>query len=218
MVIRTSAPVSQENSLENGDHLSRDEFHRRYLERPDIKKAELIDGVVYVPSPVRARQHGKPHAYVMTWLGTYVAQHPEIELLDNATVLIDSGIEVQPDALLWRPESGGPRLTDEGYIEGAPQLIVEIAASSVSYDLHTKKEAYRRNGVREYIVWRVLDAAIDWFRLEGDQYVPVQPDEHGIIKSEQFPGLHLSVERMLAGDLAAVLSQIGSSVTPDQPG
>lgn len=203
MVTRIAAPVS----LETGDHLTREEFHRRYLDRPDIKKAELIDGVVYVASPVRARQHGRPHGFIMTWLGIYVAQHPDVELIDNSTVYLDDGTEVQPDACLWRPEPGGPRLTDDGYIEGAPQLIVEVAASSVSYDLHNKKEAYRRNGVREYIVWRVLDNAIDWFHLEGGQYLPVQPDEAGLIESAQFPGLRLNVSRMLAGDLAAVLGQ-----------
>ena len=80
---------------------------------------------------------------------------------DNGTVYLDEDVEVQPDAFLWRPEPGGPRLTDDEYIQGAPQLIVEVAASSVSYDLHNEKEAYRRNGVREYVVWRVQDKAID---------------------------------------------------------
>jgi Uma2 family endonuclease len=116
---------------------------------------------------------------------------------------------VQPDACLWRPEPGGPRETDDGYLEGAPQLIVEVASSSVSYDLHQKKEAYRRNGVREYVVWRVLDRAIDWFRLQGHQYLPIEPNADGLIESEQFPGLKLLVTSMLDGDLAAVLAALG---------
>jgi Uma2 family endonuclease len=147
----------------------------------------------------------------MTWLGLYVAQHPAADLFDNATVFLDDGTEVQPDAVLWRPEPGGARLTDDGYIEGAPQLIVEVAASSVSYDLHNKKEAYRRNGVREYVVWRVIEQAIDWFHLEDGQYVQVQPDADGVIESAQFPGLRLDVPRMLAGDLAAVLSRVSAA-------
>ncbi|MGE3270426.1 MAG: Uma2 family endonuclease, partial [Chloroflexota bacterium] len=196
--------------LESGDHLTRDEFHRRYLARPDIKKAELIDGVVYVASPVRLDYHGRPHSFVMTWLGVYVSRHPELVLADNATVRMDRGGEVQPDALLWRPGAAGPRMNDEGYLEGAPQLIVEVAASSASYDLHTKKEAYRRNGVHEYVVWRVLDTAIDWFRLQDGSYVRIQPDDAGIVESDQFPGLRLDVPRMLAGDLAAVLSGVSA--------
>ena len=92
--------------------------------------------------------------------------------------------------------------------EGASRFIVEVAASSVSYDLHQKKEAYRRNGVREYVVWRVLDRAIDWFRLQDGQYVAIEPDADGRIESEQFPGMKLHVESMLAGDLAAVLAHL----------
>jgi Uma2 family endonuclease len=165
MVTPKAIPVS----LESGDHLTRDEFHRRYSARPDIKKAELVEGVVYVSSPVRFGHHGQKHGFVVTWLGTYAAQTPGALLGDNVTVFLDDRDEVQPDAFLLRSEPGGPRVTDDDYIVGAPQLVVEIAASSVSYDLHEKKEAYRRNGVREYVVWRVLDNAIDWLRLRDGE-------------------------------------------------
>ena len=207
MAMRTDVPVS----LEAGDHLTREEFHRRYLARPDIKKAELIDGVVYVPSPVRSRPHGQPHALVVTWLGVYISATPDVNLEDNTTVYLDDRVEVQPDACLWRLEPGGPHLNQDGYIEGAPQFIVEIAASSVSYDLHVKKEAYRRNGVQEYVVWRVLDRIIDWFELRGGIYVLREPDAEGIIESEQFPGLRLHVRSMLDGDLATVLARLSRS-------
>lgn len=197
--------------LESGDHLTRDEFHRRYLARPDIKKAELIDGVVYVASPVRFDRHAQQHFMVIGWLAAYVGLTPGVQPGgDNGTVFLDDGTEVQPDAFLWRSAPGGPRLSADGYIEGAPQLIVEVAASSASYDLHTKKEAYRRNGVHEYVVWRVLDTAIDWFRLQDGSYVRIQPDDAGIVESDQFPGLRLDVPRMLAGDLAAVLSGVSA--------
>src|SRR5882724_513112 len=109
MVTRTDAPVS----LESGDHLTREEFHHRYCARPDIKKAELVEGVVYVASPVRTRQHGQPHGFVIGWLGAYIAQSPDVSLADNATVFLEGGNEVQPDAFLWRSEPGGPRLTDD---------------------------------------------------------------------------------------------------------
>jgi Uma2 family endonuclease len=195
-------------SLESGDCMTREEFHRRYLARPDIKKAELIDEVVYVSSPVRGPQHGRPHGFVMGWLAYYVSLRPDVELHDNTTVYLLGGHEVQPDAFLLRPEPGGALFDDDGYLDGAPRFIVEVAASSVSYDLHQKKEAYRRNGVPEYVVWRVRDQKIDWFRLKGDQYVQVEPDTNGIVESEQFPGLRLQVASMLAGDLAAVLSRV----------
>jgi Uma2 family endonuclease len=198
-------------NLESGDRLSREEFHQRYLERADIHKAELVEGVVYVASPVRANVHGEPNGCMIGWIAMYRARHPELRFGDNATVRLDNRNEVQPDAYLLREVAGGPMIGEDGYIEGPPQLVVEIAASSASYDLHDKKEAYRRNQVREYIVWRVLDQAIDWFRLAAGEYVRVEPDERGVIESTTFPGLRLNVPNMLAGDLARVLAEF------DQP-
>ena len=202
MATSTATPVS----LESGDRLTRAEFHRRYCARPDIKKAELVSGVVYVPSPLRSRRHSRPHGLVMLWLGTYCVRDPELVLEDNATVFLDDLTEVQPDAFIWRPEPGGPRLTDDDYVEGPPQLVVEVAASSASYDLHDKLEAYRRNGVREYLVWRVVDNAVDWFRLREGQYVRLDPDAEGVIESEEYPGLRLHIPSLLAGDRANVLA------------
>jgi Uma2 family endonuclease len=196
--------------LENGDRLTRCEFERRYLARPDIKKAELIEGRVYMPSPVRAKSHGEPHGRVMTWLGTYWAATPGVQLLDNATLRLDLDNEPQPDALLrMEPSVGGhSHISEDDYIEGTPELIVEVAASSVSYDLHDKLQAYRRNGVQEYVVWRVQDKQIDWYRLVDGEYVSQKPDETGLIRSQVFPGLCLAVQALLEGDLAQVLSEL----------
>jgi Uma2 family endonuclease len=210
MSVRTKAPVS----LESGDHLTREEFHRRYLERPDIKKAELVEGVVYVGGRVRVLEHAQPHATVIGWLGYYAAHRPGLSVAPSATVILDDLNEVQPDVFLWHTEWSEARLTEDDYIEGAPLLVVEIAASSVSYDLHEKKEAYRRNGVREYIVWRVLDRAVDWFDLRDGVYVAREPDAHGMLESGQFPGLRLHLPSLLAGDAARVLAALDPAWTP----
>jgi Uma2 family endonuclease len=207
-------PAGVTSILESGDHLTREEFHARYCERPDIKKAELIEGVVYVASPVRADLHGEPHASIVGWLTAYRARHPGVRLADNATVLLDARTEVQPDACLWREQPGGPRLTPDHYIDGAPQLVVEIAASSASYDLHEKLRAYERNGVQEYVVWRVVDGMIDWFRLRDGAYTWVEPDESGIVDSTVFPGLRLHVPKMLNDDIAGVLLEMDPPPTP----
>lgn len=204
--------------LEGGDHLTRHEFERRYQARPDIKKAELIEGVVYMPSPVRARSHGGPHGQVIGWLATYCAATPGVEFYDNTTVRLDLDNEPQPDALLrLEPAAGGhSRVSAEDYIEGAPELIVEIAASSASYDLHEKLQVYRRNGVQEYLVWRVYDKQLDWFRLVQDEYVLLAPDENGVVHSRVFPGLRLAVQALLAGDLATVLAELQKGLgTPE---
>lgn len=194
--------------LEAGDRLTRHEFERRYHAMPHITKAELIEGVVYMPSPVHFAGHGEPHAHIITWLGLYRAATPGTHLGDNATVRLDRDNEVQPDALLRLDEkrNGRSRISDDDYIEGAPELIVEIAASSASYDLHDKRNVYRRNGVQEYVVWQIYDDRLDWFALENELYVLLPPDEDGVIRSRVFPGLWLAVNALLQDDLAMVLA------------
>ena len=125
-----SVTLGASTYLEAGDHLTREEFHRRYLASPRIKKAELVEGVVYVPSPVRFDRHAEQTGALTLWLGTYAHQTPGVRFGNDGTIFLDEGNEPQPDALLWRPEPNGPRLTEDGYLEGAPQLVVEVAASS----------------------------------------------------------------------------------------
>jgi Uma2 family endonuclease len=194
--------------LENGDRLTRAEFERRYNAMPQLKKAELIEGVVYVPSPVRHRQHGLPHAHLVGWLFQYAANTPGVEVGDNSSVRLDLDNEPQPDALLCiDPACGGQvRINDDGIIEGAPELVAEVASSSVSYDLHAKLHVYRRNGVHEYLVWRVLEREIDWFVLRAGQYERMPVDAQGLIRSEVFPGLWLDPAALVRGDLATVLA------------
>ena len=213
----TAAAPSSANTLENGDRLTRGEFERRYEARPDIRKAELIEGVVHVPSPTRSASHGRPHAATITWLGSYAASTPGVQVNDNSTVRLDLDNEPQPDAaLLIDPGAGGQaRLSDDDYIEGAPELIAEIASSSASYDLHDKLHAYRRNGVREYLVWQTLEHRIDWFELADGAYRPLQPDAGGVIRSRVFPGLRLAVDAMLRGDLATVLRELRHGLGDD---
>ena len=202
------SPILTIPPLENGDKLTRHEFERRYHAMPNLKKAELIEGVVYVASPVRAKQHGKPHARIMTWLGTYEAATPGVEALDNTTVLLDTDNEPQPDALLRIETGGQSRINKDDYVEGAPELIVEIAASSASYDLHEKLKVYRRNQVQEYLIWRVYDYQFDWFRLQQGEYIQLQPNADNIICSQIFPGLWLDKTALLGGDLGKVLTVV----------
>jgi Uma2 family endonuclease len=191
--------------LENGDRLSRSEFERRYAAMPQVKKAELIEGVVCMASPLRMKSHGEPHGDITGWLWTYKTATPGVILGIEPTVRLDLENEPQPDAVLLVP---GRQATigAEDYIEGAPELVVEVAASSAAIDLHDKKRAYRRNQVQEYIVWRTLEAQLDWFVLEADDYQIQLPDAQGIVRSRVFPGLWLAVSALLAGDMAAVLS------------
>jgi Uma2 family endonuclease len=200
--------------LEPGDRLTRDEFERRYNAMPEVKKAELIEGVVYMPSPARLKRHSSPHVDVAGWLYFYRAATPGVESALNSTVRLDPANELQPDAILFiEPESGGQaKISDDDYVEMAPELVVEVASSSVSYDLGDKMKAYRRNGVHEYVVWRVLDRAIDWFVLMDGEYQRLQPDEDGIFRSKRFPGLWLDSKALLDRNHAAVLQAVQRGV------
>lgn len=204
-------------TLENGDRLSRVEFERRYMAMPDVKKAELIEGIVYMPSPVSHTRHGLPHANMLTWLGNYRAGTPGVGLGNESTVRLDLDNEPQPDAvLLIDPERGGQtRFSSEGYIEGAPELIVEVSSSTASIDRNQKFQAYRRNGVREYIIWRVRDRKIDWFSLDDGELVPLEPDPQGVYQSRAFPGLALDAEAMLGDDMAKVLETLRQGMAAD---
>jgi len=201
--------------LESGESMHSREFLRRYERMPEVKKAELIEGVVYMGSPVSVR-HGKPDAVIQAWLVTYASRHPDTEACANTTVILDAENTVQPDALLRRlPQHGGlSRVTAEGYLAGAPELIVEVAASAASIDLRDKRRAYCRNGVREYLVWLVAEARLEWFCLEEDEYRPQRPDAAGILESRVFPGLRLPVAALGAGDTATVLA----ALTPPRAG
>lgn len=212
--------TSRLEPLEAGDRLGAAEFMRRYEAMPHIKKGELIEGVVHMPSPVRIVQHAAPDGLIQTWLGSYAAHTPGVQCAANATVLFDRDNVPQPDALLrvLRECGGNAEVNPNGYLEGAPELVVEIAASSASIDLHDKLRAYRRNGVKEYLVWRTVDGAFDWLLLRENDYEPNEPDHEGILHSAVFPGLALKLEAVLEQDAAAVLSALAASMARPEHG
>jgi Uma2 family endonuclease len=148
--------------------------------------------------------------YLNGWLAVYLAATPGVAGGDNGSIRLDLDNMPQPDAFLMiKPERGGQaKISNDDYVEGAPELIAEIAASSVSYDLGKKLHAYRRNGVREYLVWRVQDREIDWFVLREGQYQSLAAGDDGILRSTVFPGLWLDRTALLRGDLAAVLAVV----------
>jgi len=200
-------------ALEDGDRLTQSEFERRYDALPHLKKAELIAGIVYMASPLRIIQHGEPHGAIMTWLGIYKALTSGVQLGDNCTVRLDGDNEPQPDALLRIEVGGQSNISKDGYVSGAPELIAEVAASSVSIDMHDKLEVYRRNQVQEYIVWRFEDGELDWFRLTQGKYILLDSNLQGIIKSEVFPGLWLDKQALLAGNLTTVIEIVQQGLT-----
>jgi Uma2 family endonuclease len=202
--------------LEPGDHLSRDEFERRWEAMPDLKHAELLDGVVYMNAAVSLR-HGMPHSSFHVWAAMYAAHTPGIDAIIEPSVRFDERSMPQPDVVLMtKPEHGGQAKIIDDYITGAPELVAEISTTTASKDLHLKLDVYRRFGVREYIVWRTYDQAIDWFILRGDRFDPLSPEPGGVLKSVIYPGLWLDVPAILRGETLVVLNHLQQGLaTPE---
>jgi Uma2 family endonuclease len=199
--------------LQNGDHLTREEFERRHDAMPGLKWAELIEGRVYVAPPLSVAGHGSPHLLLSGIFAAYLAETPGIFGSDAGSIRLGAENMPQPDLFLMiQPECGGQAKIDEdGYLRGAPELIAEISASSVSYDLHEKLQLYRCSGVREYIVWRTLDAQMDYFVLrEGEYRAPAAAES--IFRSEIFPGLWVDASALIAGNLSKALAEVQKGI------
>ena len=169
-------------------------------------------------SAVRFELHGKQHADVMGWLGVYRVHTPGVSVGDNSTVRLDLENEPQPDAImLIDPTCGGQAQLDaDGYIANAPELAGEVASSSASMDMNVKMRVYRRNGVREYLVWRIRDKAIDWFVLRQTRYELLPLGADGIYRSEVFPGLWLEAAALVRGDVARVHDVLHQGLTSSE--
>jgi Uma2 family endonuclease len=162
--------------LEAGDRLTSTEFLRRYEAEPRLKKAQLIEGIVYMSSPVRAELHAEPDNLIQFWLGHYAMLTPALKVFTNATLVIDPENTPQPDAILCSAPRKGGRvwLNEKGYLCGAPELVCEVAASSAAVDLHDKFRAYRRRGIQEYLVWLTTERKVKWFQLVDEDYVQIK--------------------------------------------
>jgi Uma2 family endonuclease len=203
----TSPPIPL---LVEGDRLTAAEFERRYHAMPGLKKAELIEGVVHMPSPVRWDVHALQHGDISGWLSAYRAATPGTRLGIDGTIRLDFSNVPQPDlALILLPSHGGrAKVSADGYLEGAPELVVEIAASSASYDTNAKLRVYQRNSILEYVVWRVEKQQVDWYVLRGKKYDRLPPSPTGLLCSETFPGLWLDTAALFADDFAGVLATL----------
>jgi hypothetical protein len=183
--------------LHSGDRMTREEFHRIYEMMPENFRAELIGGIVYVSSPLSLR-HATNHLPLGSLFFAYEANTPGVQAGDNATVFLGDDGEPQPDLFLRiLPEFGGQsRTTENDYIKGAPELLSEIANSSLSIDLHAKRKEYARHGVLEYLVLCVKEKQLRWFDLRADEELEIDAD--GICRVRTFPGLWINVKALVA--------------------
>jgi putative restriction endonuclease len=198
--------------LVRGDYMSRAEFLRRWEAMPHVKRAELIRGVVYMPSPL-SRNYGKRDRHISTWLGVYEAATPGCEGFVNNTWFMGGEETPQPDnSLRVLPQCGG-QSTDEGiYARGAPEFLAETCLSSTSFDLNQKLEVYEEAGVQEYLAVLLREREVRWHRLAEGHFEVVPPPADSVYRSAVFPGLWLDAAALLAGDLARVLAVLQQGI------
>jgi Uma2 family endonuclease len=190
--------------LVDGQRLTVEEFLRRWEEQPNLKLVELIEGVVYLPSPVGSA-HASHDSLAVGWVMNYAARTPGCGSGSNGTWLM-RGSAPQPDVhLRILPEYGGQSHDEKGLSVGAPELAAEIAGSSARLDLGPKRDLYAAAGVREYIVVLIDEKRVLWLRLEGDVYREIAPDADGILRSQVFPGLWLDPNALLNHDAARLI-------------
>jgi Uma2 family endonuclease len=203
---RAAGPGGRIPSLKQGDRMTGDEFERWHRVMSSVKRVELIEGVVHLPSPLLAVDHALPHSLVVAWLGAYAAATPAALMGDRAAVRLDADNVVQPDAMLMFADGGRGSSEGEGHVAGVPDLVVEVSSTGAAPGLYEKYQVYRRCGVREYLAWLVNDRRFEWWALRDGVYSLAIADERGVIASRYCPGLCLAVEALLRGDLAYVLA------------
>jgi Uma2 family endonuclease len=211
------ATIEQEvPELIRGDFLSRDEFLRRWEAMPQLKRAELNRGVVYIPSPV-STEHSDTENRLAGWLALYIASTPGCRASNNATWLMGEDDAPQPDlSPRILPEYGGQSRTEAQYASGAPEFVAEVCTSSTAYDLHQKLELYQESGVQEYLAVLMRERQVRWHRLAGGRFEVLAQPADGVYRSAVFPGLWLDAAALLAGDLARVLAVVQTGIqTPE---
>ncbi len=209
MATANSPQIKRLPPMENGDRLDQKTFHARYQAMPENFRAELIGGIVYVPSPQKV-PHSETQLLVIRWLDEYAEATPGTKALLNNTQILGPDSEPEPDACLFiAPEYGGRVYVDKDeYLHGAPELIVEVSSSTESIDLHRKKQDYQEAGVREYVVLALRTQQVFWFSRQRGKYKEVALPADGIFRSRIFPGLWLDAESMLRCHRQGVLATL----------
>jgi Uma2 family endonuclease len=193
--------------LVDGETLTRDEFMRRWEAMPQLKRAELLGGVVYLPSPLSI-PHGEILAAITGWLCVYRASTTGCRAAANATWFMRQDVP-QPDGAMWlAPECGGKSVPAGLYQEGPPEFVAEVSLSSKERDLGPKFQLYQDAGVKEYLTVLIHDQEVRWHRLVPRKYRLMPPGDDGVLRSVVFPGLWLNPAALFADDAAGVLATL----------
>jgi Uma2 family endonuclease len=207
------SPAATTVELVTGERMTVEEFLHSWEEQPNLKNAELIDGVVHVASPV-SREHGSIDTLIHWWLAHYAHATPGCDAGNNSTwLMLDSA--PQPDAhLRILPSHGGQSGDDRLYCNGAPELAVEICLTT-EVDFGPKRKLYQRACVQEYITIELFRKRLVWHVLQNDVYFYQEYPPEGIFRSLVFPGLWLDVTAIWAEDGAKMLAALNAGLSSE---
>ena len=200
--------------LVTGERMSVDEFLRRWEELPDLKKAELVDGIVYVPSPL-SLEHGSLDSLIIWWLAHYAHATPGCKAGNNSTWLMLVAHRNPMPSCGSCPRTVGSRGRERQFGAGAPELAVEVCVTSTEVDFGPKLKLYERAGVREYITIELFGQRIVWRMLENAVYVAQQVPSDGVLRSQVFPGLWLDVAAFWDDDGAKMLAALNAGLSSE---
>lgn len=206
------ATVEQEIPvLTPGDNLSRSDFVRIWDLHPEIKRAELIGGIVFMPPPV-SLDHGENELDIGTWAGSYRAYTPGCVGGHNTSCFLLQDLP-QPDVhLRILPEYGGRSYEKDRLLAGTPEFFAEVCRSSVVYDLHQKKDLYEEAGIPEYLAILIAEKEVRWHVLEEGRYRLMDPGPDGVYRARVFPGLWLDARAFLDRDMPRVLAVLQQGI------
>jgi Uma2 family endonuclease len=204
--------------LVTGQRLDQRTFHERYEAMPPETRAELIGGIVHMPSPL-GNEHGEADESVSYWLGHYKRFTKGVRSTGNATTILGGYGEHQPDCQLRIPEElGGQSRIVDGYVNGPPELIVEVGRASRTLDLGATKNDYERAGVLEYLFVGLDPEEIRWFVRRAGRFVERPPGPDGFYRSEVFPGLWLDPTALFGGDMEGLVAALERGLATPEHG
>jgi Uma2 family endonuclease len=181
-------------------------FEKFYEIVEENVKADLLDGKIIRDSPAIPR-----HSHVVTRLGRLIGDFAEkfdIGEVFGATASVRLSKYQGPEPDVFFIRKSRLRIMGEKYIDGPPDLCVEvISKSSRKIDRGRKFVLYAEHGVKEYWIVDPLRNTVEFYENHDGAWVEIKPDERGRLHSKVLPGFWFN-PKWLSKDLLPPVSEM----------